>query len=434
MPLDQHEDPFEGRLGDALRQAGDSFETDGRTMVDGGVVRGRRLLFRQRAAMLGGVAGIALIGVGGAVLLPGIGDGGGDGDGKRSVAAERSGEQTVSGDDGEVSGAEMVQRLKNLMPKGKFSGESARGTGTEPGPYAHVVYDDGNGAAAVELGLGRIDPDSEHARQLTECPDKAVIEYDSCKESTRPDGSRLMLFEGYEYPDRRVDTKFWYAQVVDPEGFEVSVREWNAGAQMDAPVTRAEPPFPTAYLRAIVTAPEWQEVVDAIPEETAKEDKEEREESSTVRPEDPASPPMVGGEAIRRTLISLLPENVEIVSKEEELESDFAYVVLDDGKGQSLVQVNVQLGMADVTDSLFGADAETLPDGTKVVTRQGPGEKGGEGVVMWTVDTLRTDGLRVVISAFNSGAQHTAATRGTPALSMAQLKEIVTSERWKELG
>lgn len=217
MPLDQHEDPFEGRLGDALRQAGDSFETDGHTMVDGGVVRGRRLLFRQRAAMLGGVAGIALIGVGGAVLLPGIGDGGGEGDGKRSVAAERSGEQTVSDDDGEVSGAEMVQRLKNLMPKGKFSGESARGTGTEPGPYAHVVYDDGNGAAAVELGLGRIDPDSEHARQLTECPDKAVIEYDSCKESTRPDGSRLMLFEGYEYPDRRVDTKFWYAQVVDPE-------------------------------------------------------------------------------------------------------------------------------------------------------------------------------------------------------------------------
>ena len=113
--------------------------------------------------------------------------------------------------------------------------------------------------------------------------------------------------------------------------------------------------------------------------------------------------------------------------------SDFAYVVLDDGKGRSLVQINVQPGMADVADTLFGADAETLPDGTKVATRQEPGEKGGAGVVMWTVDTLRTDGLRVVISAFNSGAQHTAATREAPALTMAQLREIATSERWKSL-
>lgn len=36
--------------------------------------------------------------------------------------------------------------------------------------------------------------------------------------------------------------------------------------------------------------------------------------------------------------------------------------------------------------------------------------------------------------AFNSGAQHTAATRGTPALTMAQLREIAVSERWKSLG
>ena len=419
MPLDQHEDPFEGRFGNALRRAGDSFETDGHSMVIGGAVRGRRLLFRQRAAMLGGVAGIALVGVGGAVLLPGIGDGG-DG-GKQSVAAERSGEQTVRDDDGEVSGAEMVQRLKDLLPKGKFGGESARGTDAEPGPYAQVVYDDGKGAAAVELGLGRIDPDSEHVLQLTDCPDKTMVEYDSCKESTRPDGSRLLRFEGYESPDRRVDTKYWYAQVVDPAGFEVRVMEWNARARKDSPVTRAEPPLPTAYLRAIVTAPEWGTVVDALPEVAEKEDQEEKESASTERPDDPASPPMVGGEAIRWTLVGLLPESVEIVSKEEELESDFAYVVLDDGKGQSLVQVNVQPGMADLAGSLFGADAdaETLPDGTKLVTRQGPGEKGGEGVVMWTVDTLRADGLRVVISAFNSGAQHTAATRETPALSFS---------------
>ena len=42
---------------------------------------------------------------------------------------------------------------------------------------------------------------------------------------------------------------------------------------------------------------------------------------------------------------------------------------------------------------------------------------------MWTVDTIRTDGTRVVVSAFNSGAQNTAATRDAPALTMEQLRK-----------
>ncbi|GAA3220717.1 hypothetical protein ACFQE4_20390 [Streptomyces thermocoprophilus] len=92
--------------------------------------------------------------------------------------------------------------------------------------------------------------------------------------------------------------------------------------------------------------------------------------------------------------------------------------------------MNVQTRMNDVADELFGSDAETLPDGTRVAVHQGPGEKGGEGVVMWTVDTLRADGRRVVISAFNSGQQSTARTRETPALTVAQMREIALSPAW----
>ncbi|MFF6785624.1 hypothetical protein [Streptomyces sp. NPDC012510] len=435
MPFDQHEDPadpFEGRLGDALRRAGGAYETDAHAMVSGGAVRGRRRLFRRRAAMAGGVAGVALVGVGGAVLLP-MGAGTDD---KRSVAAAPSAEPKPREDDGKVSGADLVRTLKDLLPKGKFSGEAARGTGAELGPYAQVVYDDGKGGAAVQVGLGRVEADGEHARQLTECPDKAFVSFDSCAESTLPDGSRLMLFQGYEYPDRRVDTKHWYAQLVTPDGYDVSVMEWNAEAQKDAPITRHEPPLTTAQLKEIVTAPAWRTAIDAVPEK--------KESSSAGAPgsepgagESPGSAsvdaPMVDGDAIQKTLTGLLPEGVDVVDKGGQ-ETDFAYVVLDDGEGRSLVQMNVQPGMADLADSLFGSGAETLPDGTKVASRQEPGEKGGEGVVKWTVDTLRPDGLRVVISAFNSGAQHTAATRDTPALTMAQLKEIATSERWNELG
>ncbi|WNZ08963.1 hypothetical protein [Streptomyces sp. 11x1] len=434
MPQEQHEVPFEGRLGDALRRVGGDFETDHQALVGAGAERGRRLLFRRRAAMLGGVAGIALVGVGGALLLPGAGDGGG----KQSVAAGRSTEAGVRDDDGAVPGTEIVRRLKEMLPDGKIRGESARGTSADGPPYAQVVYDDGRGAAAVQLVLGRIEADSEEARRLTDCPDRTLVAYDSCEESTLPGGARLMLFQGYEYPDRRVDTKNWYAQLVDPAGYEVSVMEWNAEAQKDAPVTRPEPPLSLAALKRIVRDPGWRAVADAItekPEEAGpQEDQGEKEESSTVPPGGGSlDAPVVEGQAIHKTLVSLLPGGVDIVGEDSQV-SDFAYVVLDDGEGRSLVQINVQPGMADLADSLFGADAGTLPDGTKVVERKQPGEKGGEEVVMWTVDTLRTDGLRVVVSAFNSGAQHTAATRETPALTMAQLREIAVSERWKSLG
>lgn len=47
---------------------------------------------------------------------------------------------------------------------------------------------------------------------------------------------------------------------------------------------------------------------------------------------------------------------------------------MDDGRGRSLVQINVQHGMADVAGQLY-ADGETLPDGTRVATRQGPARR-----------------------------------------------------------
>lgn len=80
-------------------------------------------------------------------------------------------------------------------------------------------------------------------------------------------------------------------------------------------------------------------------------------------------------------------------------DGDFAYAVVDDGKGKSMVQVNVQPDMLDVAGDLFGSNSETLPDGTRVAVKQGPGDRGDQ--VMWTVDTMRADGKRVVISAFN---------------------------------
>ncbi|MFE2714303.1 hypothetical protein ACFXKI_20480 [Streptomyces mirabilis] len=409
-----HEDRFEERLGEALRQAGGAYETDRRALVAAGETRGHRLLLRRRAAVVAGVASVALVGLGGALLVPG-----GD-DGRQSVATGAKTPVASATPKASYTGDELIGILEKLLPRGEFGSAEARGTDEKLPPYAQVVYNDGKGKAAVAVGFDRILPGSEQARQTVECPDKVLTPHDSCAVTRLPDGSALKIVQGYEYPDRRADTKLWTADLVTPKGQHVGVSEWNAAAEKGAPVSRAEPPLSTARLKTLATAGAWLSVVDAIPVDP---------KAPTAAP---AQPSGIGRGAIASTLVSLLPKGVKVVAKSG-LDGGYAYVVVDDGKGRSLVQINVQPNMSDVEHQLLGADAETLADGTKVVTREEPGE-GGAGVVMWTADTIRTDGFRVVVSAFNSGSQETAATRPAPALSTKQLRAIALSAKWRGLG
>ncbi|MEU9286860.1 hypothetical protein AB0D57_19635 [Streptomyces sp. NPDC048275] len=419
--LNEHVDSyFEERFGAALRDAGGAFEADRRVLVDAGEAHGRRLVVRRRrAAVAGGVAGVALVGLGGALLVPG-GGGSERETGKRSVASGGSASASASATPtGPVSGPELVRTLEELLPQGTFSGAQSRGTDAKLGPLAYVVYDDGQGKAAISVSLSRIETGGLMAAQATQCPDKVLTPYDDCVTSTLPDGSVLRLFRGYEYPDRREDTKMWTADLVTPQGQHIGVSEWNAAAEKGAAISRDEPPLSTAQLKELVTAQAWRAVVDAIPEEPRQPDQE------TV----PNTPPGISGKVIRSTLASLVPEGVQVVAQGGQ-ETEYVYLVLDDGKGRSLLQINVQPDMSDVEHQLFGPDAETLPDGTKVTTHQA--EQGG-GVVMWTADTIRTDGRRVVVSALNTGGLEDPKTRATPALTMQQLKAIATSEKWLKL-
>ncbi|XUZ27149.1 hypothetical protein ACQVDT_20315 [Streptomyces sp. RMIT01] len=131
------------------------------------------------------------------------------------------------------------------------------------------------------------------------------------------------------------------------------------------------------------------------------------------------------------TFRALLPEGLTVTDVTDS-GGEFASVVVDDGKGRSLVQINVQRDMRDVAGDLYG-DATTRPDGTLLATAKKPGEKGGAGVVMWTADSMRPDGMRIVVSAFNSGEQSSPATRKTPALTMDQLIALVISPEWPKL-
>ncbi|MER6532607.1 hypothetical protein ABT215_02055 [Streptomyces sp900105755] len=424
MPVErQHNDsessgerPFEVRLAAALHDAGDTFEADRGTLVAGGTVRGRRLRLWRRTTVLGGAAGVALAGVGGALLAPWSGA-----PSERSPSAVSTTPRPAASPTARaVTSDDMISMLEKLLPEGKFSkpaGQGVDANGPLVAPYAQVVFDDGHGPGAVSVAVNRVLPGGSDARQAVQCPDRIYIPYDSCVTRHLPDASVVTVVKGYEYPDRRVDTKLWTANLVTPDGHHVSVSEWNAAAEKGAPISRDEPPLSATQLVTLAAAKEWRGVVDAIPED----------------PRQTQEPPAAQGDGrpILKTLTSLVPKGLKVVAHGSDDDSEFSYVVVDDGKGRSLVQINVQPDMSDVANQLFGAGSETLPDGTRVAERKEPGEKGGAGVVMWTVDTMRADGFRVVISAFNSGSQQSAATRTAPALTMKQLRAIALSAKWR---
>ncbi|NUS29528.1 MAG: hypothetical protein HOV92_35665 [Streptomyces sp.] len=407
MPVHQHSDPFEDRVADELRATGGQFHADPAALTSAGLARGRRLRLRRRAAVVGGAASLALVGVGGALLLPG-----GDADPDKAAVGSTSTASSAKPTAPPVSGQELISTLKKELGYGKFSQETGRGT--EDAPYAWLVWDDGDGGAVVSVSMERVEPGSQNARELTACPDKTYTPYDSCKTSRLDNGSVLRIFQGYEYPDKREPTKSWAADLVTPKGQHVAVYEWNAEAEKGSPVTREEPPLDAAELKKLVTAPAWLKAVDATPVKAWP----------SAQPEESTAPT-----DIRKTLVDLLPDGLTPVSRGGD-ESGWGYVVVDDGEGKSLVEINVQPNMGDLLGESIFEGAEEVGDGTMLVTREDAGDKDVAGTVRWTVDTVRINGLRVVISALNAGGPHDDPSRAEPALTMDQLKKIALSSAW----
>lgn len=420
---------FEDDLGEALRRTGNGFTADGPALVDAGERRGRRLVARRRAALVGGsVLALAVAGTAGAYTggLPG-----GSGDGARPVlvvapptpggGSGRTPAMPGAGT-GAVTGDQLLAVLRELLPPGELTGTAARGT--EEPPYVSGVYDDGRGKAVVSVNLARVDPHGSTARELTGCGDKNVQGYDDCTTEQLPDGSRLLLHQGYEYADRRVDTKLWRAVLVTPGGFEVHASEWNAPAEKGAPVSRTDPPLTMAQLKELVTSEKWHPALKDLP---AAEPDPAAGPGGAVGPQ--AGTALRDREADVALKDLLTPYGIAVLSTGGQ--ADAGYAVLDDGRGASLVQLSVgRSGDTGLLAAHFsGAGATTLPDGTRMLLRQGPAEK-GKGLVEWSVDTLREDGLRVRVSAANGGSPTGSPTRRTPVLTLEQLKEIALTPAW----
>lgn len=415
--------PFEDDLGAALRGTGDSFSADNRSLVAAGLARGRTLR-RRRAAVTGAVVAVAAAGVAAALVVPG------DVSRHAVPAMNAPAKAPAKGPENtpatgsrrpEVSDQEMLTLFKALLPGGSVSDERGRGTRSigrrDPAPYAALVFDDGRGASTLSVDLSLV----TGGQQQDQCPDLAFVKKGTkCTRTQLPDGSVLLVVQGWEYQDERKGPRNWRAVLTTPEGRQIGVSEWNAAAEKGAPQTRSEPPLTPAQLGAIVRSSSWDKVFDAIP---AKD-----HGTAPASPADTA--PDVG--RIVEVLKAALPAKLHTSASGGG--SGYAHLTVDDGKGATFVEVNVESwGAKGVQDDLF-AGAVVLADGTRMIVRQGDAEKGGDGTVQWTVDTIRPGGLRVAVSELNADGYHRPATRPSPVLDIATLRSVATDAGWKALG
>jgi hypothetical protein len=402
MPV---EESFETEFGEALRSTGGSFDlTDRNALVEGALTRGRRRLARRRAtAVTASVLTLAVVGVGGAY---GGGLLGGPGDSRSAVAAGAK--------HGPVTGKDMVRILAGLLAPGKLSHATGRGTGDDLGAYASGILDDGRGKAAISISLSR---DTGGTLNQMTCGDEGS------RPGTRCTRTKLALGIGVIVHNDQEATKKWSVFLRTTDGFRVVATEYNAPTAKGAQTTRTDPPLNDRQLYDLVRSDEWRRPLSQLPGKGA------------AAKDTAGQAEIQNGPAIRTTLNELLPAGLKVTGQGGQ-RSEYAYVVVNDGQGPSLVQINVQPKSGTPKDKDrdkaggFGDGGTELPDGTRLKTDQSPGEKGGRGVVMWTADTLRPDGLRVMVSAFNTGDQQTAATRKAPALTMEQLTSIALSKKW----
>ncbi|MFE7553135.1 hypothetical protein [Streptomyces gardneri] len=437
MPLNegsQHDDAphegFEEELGAVLRSTGEGFSTDGRReLVAGGLTRGRRRLVRRRLAVTGGALALAAVGIGGVYGGSMLGTGGpAKAAGVAAVPKPTSGtakptapsleeKRRLAMQQAEIPVKDIAAVIQANTPAGQWQFEGL----DDKGQSALGVYDDGGGKASLSVGLYRAaGGEGEAGTGQVTCPSEVHVSFDSCTSKTLAGGDRLMVIQGYEYPDRREDTKNWRAVLLTKDGFLIDASEHNAAAQKGSAVTRENPPFTPAQLKALVTSDDWRPLLKQLPE--------------LPKPDvDPGAgrPGEASGPEIQATLRSLLPKGLRVTEKDGDY--GYGFMVLDDGKGKSLVEINVQPNMGGALGDLFGSgDVTTLPDGRKVKVTQGSGEKGGAGVVSWGVDTMTPEGFRVVISSMNAGGYHQDATRAEPALTIEQLKAIALSPKWQK--
>ncbi|MBZ4320428.1 hypothetical protein [Streptomyces huiliensis] len=417
MPLDDHDDALERRLTAVLKNAADACPPPSPDLIDRATARGRRLR-RARFLQAGaGAAALTLVALGGTLLL----NTGGTGGVTPAEDVRPATPRTVRPSPTRVSGQEMVATLTSLLPKGGSVSE-ASGTGSADADAgraltARLTYTGAHGATALDIAIRRPDPGDRPAG----CLPVQVRPYDRCEARELPGGGTLYTTRSFTHPTGDTGQRRWYAELVTKDGASLLLQEFGGGEEK-ATESAADPALTPDQLGAIVRSPAWRKAVDALPAA--------------------GTPSPSGGRAasdgrLARVLLALLPTGGRIT----DLHSDDALVqlVYDDGHGKSMIEADVQNGMTEAlgghmtcpSDAGDDCRARTLPDGTKVKVTRTPSEKGGDAVV-WTADTLREDGRRVLVREINSFAESGPVTRPEPPLGLDRLRDMALDRKWLE--
>ncbi|WP_326593198.1 hypothetical protein [Streptomyces sp. NBC_01294] len=323
-----------------------------------------------------------------------------------------------------VSAQHMVHLLESLLPQGNHSAQQGQGLTDKsgPAPSAELLFEHGGRAAEIAVKLGRFSVPVPS--QFLECPDTAYHPHSRCTRAVLSGGATLVQDQSPKYQDKPSGEQLLTVLLTYEDGKQVFVSEAGGSGEgkgegegegkSDAGKTAL--PLTFDQLTAVANSPVWKPVLAMMPAPS---------EGPRV-----ASVPRMTGQHITHVIEKLLPAGLN--AAHEGGAEGFGHVVVDDGNGESLVAVNVQRWRPhDPSMRKLFEGADTLPDGTRISIRRGPASGGGEGAVAWTADTLRTDGLRVVVSAVNARAYRLPAGRGEPALKVEQLKQMALDEAWR---
>ncbi|MFB8169543.1 hypothetical protein ACFC60_16510 [Kitasatospora purpeofusca] len=406
---------FEERFARELRGAATLAPDERLFALAAGAERlGRRRRNRRRAAVAGGAA-LAVLAVGSVGAFTG-----GPGPGLLGPA----GESPMTGDD-------VVRLVVGLLPPGAVSDVTASIPGK---PHASAdpqlamglfSYDDGKGVSSIHYFVERGAQPPERAAVCN----PPVAPEDSCDRSVRPDGSVLLI-------EKSSDPKFAGQRTLrgvyaTPDGTVISLVEFN-GSQANP--TRELPPLDAAQLAAVVTAPGWGKVVAAIPANP-----------NALKPSAPTAPPSPGAASpvpgdslpeLAAVLAGLLPTGAKEVGRDAE---NGAVTVEYEGRTSRLT-IHVEPAGARGIEFKKGAEENTptplevrqkLPDGTLVVMNQfGNGKSAVDPLLHWVAWVYYPDGRNILISEGN-GEDELSPRPGQPALSVEQLRAMVTAPDWR---
>jgi hypothetical protein len=224
-------------------------------LVSGGAQRGRTLRRRRRIAQAGsGLALAALI----ATVTVAVWPSSTATAGHRGAALHQSDaahppalSRTHQADDSVTMTPQLLlERTLDLLP-GKPATHKYTGRAFPGWVGAEFIYDDGNGAAQVDVAMGFTQDGIHAAQPPCQASDPGC--------SVLADGSHLQVARGPEYPygHQPYNATEWSVDLVRDDGVEVSLSEWNSAQEKDAPITRAEPPLSIAELTAIARNDEF---------------------------------------------------------------------------------------------------------------------------------------------------------------------------------